>query len=79
MNCLDRFIVNTSLSLTLIISPVGSYNDYGIGTSLRKRTLVLDAFKAYLKPEVRSVIHAVNTVDHVVIYGVMNLQLQVLD
>jgi hypothetical protein len=41
--------------------------------------LVLDAFKGHLKPEVTSVIHPVNTVDLVVIYGGMNSQLQVLD
>jgi hypothetical protein len=45
----------------------------------KRRMLVLDAFKGHLKPEATSVIHAVNTVDLVVIYGGMNSQLLVLD
>jgi hypothetical protein len=39
--------------------------------------LVLDAFKGYLTPEVKSAIHAVNT-DLMVIPGGMTSQLQVL-
>jgi hypothetical protein len=41
--------------------------------------LVLDASKGHLKPEVTCVIHAVNTVDLMVMCEGINSQLQVLD